>query len=239
LSTADLEQPEGPNDGTSANTETPSDASAPRGWSRAMKWWTATLNGLDHVLGHPAVLLLLGAGVTGLLVPHITTAWQNQQKALDIKTNLVSRLSNAATKIIVATQFAELGSRGSESSSALYSAYRDWAIDSAGLSSELRAYFPHSTIGHDWDTYAALVTNVYALTGVQNPPVRRGVLKTIQREFYPQKETNVDWQALVPWDGLPLQSPQVGRYWFVLRTDVLNRKSAVIQEVLSSNIVAY
>jgi hypothetical protein len=165
--------------------------------------------------------------------------WQNQQKALDLKTNLVTQLSNAATKIIVATQIAELGSASNESKSELYTAYRDWAIESSALGSQLRAYYPKTTIGAEWDSYSALVTNFYALTGLQNSGERKAYLAAIRKGLLPDNAGDVKWKLLVKWNDLPLRSPAVQRAWYALRTHVLNRKNSIIQEVLNNGISSY
>jgi hypothetical protein len=204
-----------------------------------VKCWNHFWRTVDRCLSNAAVILILGAFITGLLVPHITMTWQNGQKALDLKTTLVTQLSDSATKIIVTTQLAELGTTTSSTQSDLTAAYKDWAIESAALGSELRAYYPNTSIGDDWGAYANVVTNFYALTGVQNPHSRKRFLQTIRTGLLPFKVTNVDWELLSRWDHLPLRTPKVQATWYQLRIDVLNRKNTIIQEVLDHNIASY
>jgi hypothetical protein len=43
-------------------------------------------------ISNPLVLLIVGAVISGILVPYITRQWQDHQKELELKTELVSRI---------------------------------------------------------------------------------------------------------------------------------------------------
>jgi len=60
---------------------------------------------MTSVLAHPLIVLLVGAALTGILVPAFTRRWQNRQKELEIKAALVSDLSEAIMSIVMAVQF--------------------------------------------------------------------------------------------------------------------------------------
>ena len=64
-----------------------------------------------ELLKHPLIVLLVGALISGLLIPAFTRRWQNYQKALEIKTQLVSDLSKSIMGIVMATQFAHIGAK--------------------------------------------------------------------------------------------------------------------------------
>jgi hypothetical protein len=58
----------------------------------------------------PLGVLLLGVLVTGILLPELTTRRDNRRKALEIKTELVSAMSEAVMDFMMAMQFIVLGS---------------------------------------------------------------------------------------------------------------------------------
>jgi hypothetical protein len=59
---------------------------------------------MSDFLNHPFVLLLTGALLSGLLIPSFTRRWQNHQKILELKTELVSEVSESTMKLIMAVQ---------------------------------------------------------------------------------------------------------------------------------------
>jgi hypothetical protein len=83
-----------------------------------------------ELLRHPLTVLLVGALISGLLIPAFTRRWQNHQKALEIKTELVSELSKSIMGIIMAIQFVRVGAK-SQKQADFDQAYREWEIESA------------------------------------------------------------------------------------------------------------
>jgi hypothetical protein len=59
---------------------------------------------IREILAHPLVLLIVGAWLSGLLIPHFTQGWQDREKALEIRTGLVSAMSEDATKMMTTIQ---------------------------------------------------------------------------------------------------------------------------------------
>src|SRR5215207_8776119 len=64
-----------------------------------------TIQQWDPLLRHPLVTLLVGAALTGLVVPRITRQWQLRQKRLEVKTVLVAELSELVMRFLMAVQF--------------------------------------------------------------------------------------------------------------------------------------
>jgi hypothetical protein len=48
---------------------------------------------IEEIIGHPLTLLLIGASVSSLLIPWFTNKWQDHRKKLDIKIELVSKMT--------------------------------------------------------------------------------------------------------------------------------------------------
>ena len=53
------------------------------------------------------VLLGVGAGITGILVPYFTRRWQDRKAALKLKEELVKHIATSVTRILRATESAE------------------------------------------------------------------------------------------------------------------------------------
>jgi hypothetical protein len=91
---------------------------------------TQNKRAVESYLSNPLLLLVVGAAISGLLVPYITSQWQNHEKELELKTTLVARLSEAVSKILTAAQFtnAELPETVD-----YYQAYYEWETSSSAI----------------------------------------------------------------------------------------------------------
>src|SRR5215212_8378501 len=112
-------------------------------------------------LSNPLLLLGVGAVISGLLVPYITSQWQNHEKELELKTAVVTRLSESVSNVLTAAQFttAELPEVVD-----YYQAYYEWETASSAIGSYLRAYFPDANIEEEWDEYANVTTSFFRLS---------------------------------------------------------------------------
>ena len=59
---------------------------------------------LKNILSNPLLLLVVGGIISGLLFPYITSQWQNHQKELEIKTDLLRRLSESFAALAIARE---------------------------------------------------------------------------------------------------------------------------------------
>lgn len=66
---------------------------------------------LDGILSHPLFLLIIGALVSGFIIPmvinYLSNKWQKRQKSLEIKIDLVTSISQTIMKIMTALELAE------------------------------------------------------------------------------------------------------------------------------------
>jgi hypothetical protein len=110
------------------------------------------------VVGHPLFVLLVGAALTGLLIPMITRRWQDERQNLERRAALTREINEAVATFFGAIQLMEL-TGGAESLSKFDEAYVDWRIKSETIRAELSAYFDEVT--DDWLTFGAAITGVY------------------------------------------------------------------------------
>jgi hypothetical protein len=178
------------------------------------------------------VLLVAGAVLSSIVIPVFTRRWQNHQKELELKTSLVTEITQVVTSLVVAVQFGELGAK-SQSQKEFDAAYREWETGSAVIASKLRGYFPGTALAHDWDDLAGLTTNFYALTG-------RGDRK---EQFLSEllgklrsAGTTLDSDAEGDFARLATLGVVSGyrRDWAELKAYVLARKDAIIRGILDS-----
>jgi hypothetical protein len=130
----------------------------------------ALLGGARSVVSHPAFLLLLGAAISGYLIPSFSQRSQNHQKELDVKSRLVTETSAALATYRGTIRRLYLGGG---KLSAIDDAFKKWDIDSETIRSELEAYFPRNKrLLSAWDNLDTGVTGSYYVLANRTPEAR-------------------------------------------------------------------
>jgi hypothetical protein len=125
-------------------------------------------------------LLIVGAIISSLLIPWFFQIWQNQQTELEIKTNLISKISESVISLVMATQSVLIQNNYQQIDTEdelihlfdnLNEKYRQWEIESAIINSQLKAYFPNSDVSNLWgslklysNSFSENVTDFYRLS---------------------------------------------------------------------------
>jgi hypothetical protein len=123
------------------------------------------------VLSHPLTVLVVGAALSGWLIPRFTRRWQDERKSLEIKADLVERASRAVMELVAATQFVIVGAQ-SQSQEDFDNRYRAWLLDKAVLSAVLGAYFRNGSTIDAWVRCRALATAYYVQAGIRREDVQ-------------------------------------------------------------------
>jgi hypothetical protein len=117
-------------------------------------------------LSHPLVVLTVGAALTGLLIPQLTQRWQDQRKALEIKAELIERVSRAVAEIFTAAQLASVGA-ASQTQDDFDDAYKAWIREKVILTSLLRGYFGDDRIDRAWSGCRGCAGAYYVQIGIR------------------------------------------------------------------------
>jgi len=136
-------------------------------------------------LSHPLTLLLAGAAITSIVAPAITRGWQDHEKELAVKSQLVGELTEKTSTFLAAIQFAQVGAKDDDLK-AVNQAYKQFLVDSAVLGSRLSARFPNPSVTKQWRAYAHLVEDLYSLLGSAGDERRaRAILAAYQHTAEP------------------------------------------------------
>jgi hypothetical protein len=134
--------------------------------------------GIGRMFGHPAALLVLTAGLTGLLVPWITNRWAEHDKQVEahrvaserereVKSAMVNRVGTASAQFLGAVDVGVFNPTATDAAAE----YRALKTASFEIASQLAAYFPDSGPEQDWKDYTYSLRNVYwALTFPKGKP---------------------------------------------------------------------
>jgi hypothetical protein len=171
--------------------------------------------------------LIVGAVISGLLIPYITSQWQNHEKELELKTNLVSRISEAVSKILTAAQFtnAELPEVVD-----YHQAYYEWETTNSAIGSYLRAYFPDASIGEEWDEYANITTSFFRLSANNPLAEKEQLISQIHKYFF--SCSDIDWNVLLDPNNLVFHNADYRSNWFLVKDQIIFVKNNISQRVL-------
>jgi hypothetical protein len=187
---------------------------------------------IERWLAHPIVLLIVGALISNLLIPQATRQWQVDQKQLDIKTSLVSQISELATRFVMTVQFAEMGAR-SLSQADYDASFREWEIKQSIVASLLEAYFPNTSISNEWKDYCKALTQLYALSGTSNTDARKAELETIQVYL---SEITLDWDVLRNTENRLGNWMDYQQAWGTLKDQLMLKKDEIVATILNTQI---
>ena len=196
-------------------------------------------NSFKEILSNPLLLLVVGGILTGLLIPYITTQWQNHEKELEIKTSLVSKISEYVTRMLMAIQFVEVRGINSSLTNEEYdNEYRDWKINSDIIQSQINAYFPNIDLGKDWKKFSNAVEYFYALSGTGPEDLRTDLLQKIQTNL--SNDINLTSWNILKHKIYPLNSTKEIIYWQenwgLLKDQIIEEKEVIIQKILNTKI---
>lgn len=199
-------------------------------------------NSVKEILSNPLLLLIVGGLVTGLLIPYITTQWQNHEKELEIKTNLVTKISEYATRMLMAIQFVEVsqsqGINSSLTNEEYDNEYRDWKINSDIMQSQINAYFPNIDASNHWKKFSNAVEYLYALSGVHSQDSRNDFLQKIQTNL--SNDINLTTWNILKNQASRMNTTQEIKYWQenwgLLKDQIIEEKEDIIQKILNAKI---
>jgi hypothetical protein len=192
-----------------------------------------------ELFSHPLVLLLIGAGVSSYLIPWLTNKWQDHKKEIEIKIDLISKMSDI---IALASGHAYVCRQNQENRENFHKDILDWLVKANNSRSQLRVYFPDATIlgasetkiSEYWNTYLSLLSVFWNFTyqtcdktfnfesgykGIE------GDIKFLQ-EYFGKTSSEIDWKAFC--------SRENERQWGSLMREILSKGDELIRAVIVS-----
>ena len=136
------------------------------------------------VLRHPLVIALISGALAALLFPWFTRQWQDRQRELALKQDLVERIATSSTTAVrhgvslLNGQLRSAGGQPGESRAQIYAVLRNsWLIERATARSAIVTYFPH--LQSCWHRYELVSADFLGL-GDPNLAARRAKAESIR-----------------------------------------------------------
>ena len=186
---------------------------------------------------------MVAALLGGWLIPQVTRKWQDHEKALEIKTGLVSEMSESVSSAVMTGRFIAVGLvRGasadpSADQRAWNDGYRAWTTGSASTGAKLEAYFAASDLGSEWRSFANVVTDFFQLSATVNATRSAQV-----REIFAYPELSKELRLSAK-DRHVLatsnSSPEFQRAYAELGRGILKRRDDLVQDVLDAGVSGF
>lgn len=159
----------------------------------------------ESIISHPVFLLVVGAVFASILTPWLTNRWQDHKKALEIKVNLVTRITRLLSEVYAAAVSTTLW-RNQQFTAEQFEEFRSlmsrWHIESNVARSEIQAYLGDTSLKNDFNDHFNLLITWYGVTVnfFRNAPKSKELL-TRDIEFIKTALTNdkhVDANKITP-----------------------------------------
>lgn len=140
-----------------------------------------------HVVGSKEFsLLLVGAALTGFLLPNLLETSQNYQKELEVKTNLVKQITETTSRPLTLVQALEGLRRGDNSSEFANDTKRTLTTERLDvlrtgsiLKSQFETYFPGTDIPVKWQNLSTATHNFIKLSQFPDPNTRKFLAESV------------------------------------------------------------
>jgi hypothetical protein len=205
---------------------------------------TARRTNLGTWLANPLLVTVVAALLGSWLLPQVTRKWQDHQKALEIKTGLVSEMSESVSSAVATSRFIAAGLVAKSSSDPRAEqrewndSYRQWTTASASVGARLRAYFG-AGIGSEWQTFTYALTDFVLLSAKPGPGSgREEQVAEIFRYKGKLKDvtlTREQWILL----SRTREGPRFQSAYAELARGLLARRDELVQHVLDSGVSGF
>ena len=188
-------------------------------------------------------MTVVAALLVNWLIPQVTRKWQDHQKALEIKTGLVSEMSESVSGAVMTGRFLASGLIGKSSADpraeqrTWNEGFRSWTTKSASIGARLEAYISSDDTGSEWRSFSNVVTDFFQLSANVNESRVSQVREILGYPRLPKdlQLSRKDWIALA--------SSNTGkvfdRVYAELGRGILERRDELVERVLDSRVSGF
>jgi hypothetical protein len=201
------------------------------------------LKELNQWLANPLLVTVVAALLVNWLIPQVTRKWQDHQKALEIKTGLVSEMSQSVSRAVMTGRFLTSGLIRQSSADpraeqrAWNQGFQDWTTTSASIGARLEAYISGNDAAPQWRTFSNVVTDFFQLSANVNDSRVAQVREILTYPALPKdvQLSRKDWVTLASASsGAAFQ-----RAYAELGRGILERRDELVHTVLDSGVSGF
>jgi hypothetical protein len=213
---------------------------------------------------YPLILLLVGAGVSGVLVAWLTNWWQDRRrerdievernkKALEIKVDIASKMAEIIASAFATVELVIIRKKQISTPAEKDAADEDTKKLIAGayvVQSMLKCYSSEETINQEWSNYSTALTSLRRASSLyffkdRNPDetgMLRKELEEIKKYFSKKNLINFpDKNKMINWEGLTTANTFTFNHelWMDVDTKIRDQGDKIIEDFLKSRIKGF
>lgn len=185
---------------------------------------------LSEFLAHPFLLLIVGAIISSILVPTFSKKWQDRKKKLEIKIDLMTKISEVVASWEIDTRaLVRLEHPPTERNP-------EWRVKGSSITAILFAYFPSEPIYEKWKVYFNIIDQYWWFSNtVFHGEMKEEYKKDIDmfQNFLGEKSNEIDWDIFFKIKNIE-DASKSGKEWSNA-IDLLSKKQF---DIVSSILVA-
>jgi hypothetical protein len=197
---------------------------------------------LEESFVYQLILLLIGAGVSSLLIPWFTNRLQDHKKKLEIKVDIATKISE-----LIAYQVANSGALltleertfSDVANVAFLENNKKWYIDVKVISSKLESYFPETGIMKRWEEYCSVLT---AITRFMRQSLYKAPTEEQEKSqifFLEHIKNYFSSNPQVDWNRITTEMTFDDVQWANLASLIMRRGDEIIKDILKLPIKVF
>jgi hypothetical protein len=131
------------------------------------------VSGLNTLLKHPLILLLIGAYLSSVFIPKWTLQWQNREAELGMKAAHIKSVDQTVTETLLVMESLvvrynyppERRPDRTVVEEELNAARFNWEVQAAVIQSQLNLYYPGTIVTDDWTELSTLIREMISKIG--------------------------------------------------------------------------
>jgi hypothetical protein len=209
-------------------------------------------------LSHPLVVTFAGAILASILVPLFTRQWQDRQKELDLKRDLVQQIAGSSTTAVrgaISLEKGRLRAAGGDAGEGAQDVYATlddaWLTQRSTTLSLIATYFPG--LGDCWFKYSDAISDFVAIAPINGKPKanRKKVAeiqgyingtKTCQRIDklpYKERSTYTSGKNTINWEALKSGKHGFEAAYEKLGPVLLIGRDGIVNDIVASDARGY
>jgi hypothetical protein len=191
-------------------------------------------------LANPLLVTVVAAALSGLLIPYISEGWharEDHQKALEIKTGLVTQMTESSSRTIATARSLAAHLEPAKATQTVWNkAYGDWAIESSSIGARVQAYVSPE-IGDGWRSFGYSLTDFLSLaltsTSASNRPAQIDELESLLPRYL---RFSRDERAAL---ASPPTMPTFQHAYMDVALRLASWRDALVRQVLTSHMASF
>jgi hypothetical protein len=183
---------------------------------------------------YPLILLLVGAGVTSLLIPLFTKKWEDRKKKLEIRVDITSKMAEAVAYQVANAVFAierRKNKFDDDETETFYEDMRKWYVDISTIGSKLDSYFSEAGLSGRWRNFCISLETINIALRLYFLEARSEYENTNLKSYLAELRNYLSDDKKADWDRLTTQMIFDPNLWNAILNVLIDQGEKMLKHV--------